>query len=179
MGVKRLLLDTGVWISYFGTRQRSEQERIDTARKIIDYCLKENFKLFYSPYVENELNLGNSLNRSKNIEVMRKIADKLPAHTGNDTWDQIDVTYEDWGSKWNNVEEVKLGNKLQEQLPDKKNKSNRIDRNTVVTAINQKIDIILHENPRDFDKIDVKGIFIVDLLSIESLDNFIEIVSNI
>jgi hypothetical protein len=179
MSVKRLLLDTGVWISYFGNRKQSEQKRIDTARNIINYCLREKIKLFYCPYVENELNLGHNLNKAKNIEEMKKIADKLPAHIGNDTWDQIDVKFEDWGSKWNNDEEVKLGNELQKQLPNKKNKSNRVDRNMVVTAVNQKINIILHENPKDYNKIDVKGIFFVDLLNIQSLNNFIEIISNI
>src|SRR5437879_2354287 len=109
---------------------------------------------------------------------MKKIANKLPAHTGNDTWDQIDINWEDWGSLWNNDDEVKLGDELEKQLPDKKSKSNRIDRNIVITAANQKIDFILHENPNDYKKINIDGITFIDLLGIESLDDFIESISN-
>jgi hypothetical protein len=28
---------------------------------------------------------------------MKKIANQVLAHTGNDTWDQIDVKWEEWG----------------------------------------------------------------------------------
>jgi hypothetical protein len=51
--MKRLLLDTGVWISYFGGRPPSERSRMNLSKKIINYCIKEGFKLFYCPYVEN------------------------------------------------------------------------------------------------------------------------------
>jgi hypothetical protein len=139
--------------------------------------VKEKIKLFYCPYVENELNKGNNKNKEANIEKMKSIANRLPAHIGNDTWDQIDCNWEDLGSLWNNDEEVKLGNQLQQQLPDKKNKSNRIDRNIVITALNQNINYILHENPHDYKKIHLDGIVFIDLLKIKSLDEFTKIIS--
>lgn len=88
---QRLLLDTGVWISYFGNRLSKENKRIDLAKKIINFCLSNKIELFYCPYVENELLKGKYANRVQNIKKMKKIAKKLPGHIGNDAWEKIDV----------------------------------------------------------------------------------------
>lgn len=79
---------------------------------------------------------------------------------------------------WNNDKEAALGNKFERQLPDKKSKSNRIDRNIVVTAINQKISIILHENPKDFDQLKNDNISFIDITKLKSLNDFIQTLSN-
>jgi len=84
MGSKKILIDTSVWISYFGKVDKNNPGRVKFAKKIIDYCQQEKINLFYCSYVEFELN-----DNTENIKVMKKIAKKLLAHTGNDTWNQI------------------------------------------------------------------------------------------
>lgn len=175
MKSKRILLDTSVWISYFGDRPENCKARIELSRNIITYCLAQKMQLFYCSYVEFELNQANQKNRPENIEKMKLIAENIPAHTGNDTLDQIvDVTWENWGSLWNIEEEETFGDELQKQLPDKKNKSNRRDRNIIVTAKYENIDAILHENPKDFKKIKTDSMTIIDLTKLDSLNDFIE-----
>ena len=104
---------------------------------------------------------------------MKNIAKKLPAHTGNDAWEKInDVNWEDWGTIWSDCEEGELADELETQLPDKKKKSNRIDRNIVLTAIKENIAFILHENPKDYNKLLNNKVQFVNLLSLNCLDDF-------
>jgi hypothetical protein len=172
----KILIDSTVWVSYFGDRRSELQPRIKLAREVIKYCRNEKIGIYYCDYIENELNEDPRSNRQNNIIQMKEIANRIPSNIGNDTWDQIDVNWENIGSLWNNDKEVELANNLEQKLPDRKSKSNRVDRNIIVTAIQQGINVILHENPNDFNRFqdDFDQVIFIDLLNIGSLEKFIQ-----
>jgi len=164
----KVLIDTSVWISYFGRKPDNEKnnKRSKLASEVIKYCQKNKIDLFFCAYIESELK------NEKNIESMKKISKKVSTHFGNDFWDENDVNWEECGSKWGDKEEGVWADELKSQLPDKKKKSNRVDRNIVLTAIQQNINIILHENPKDFNRLSDDRIQIIDLCKLNSLEDF-------
>ncbi len=176
MSKTRILLDTGVWISFFGRTDPKLTKRTELAREVIRHCQSKGYQLFYCPQVELELSRGT--NGADNIAQMKIIAEAVDGHTGNETWDQIDaVTWDTWGTKWGDTEEHELGETLEAQLPDKSKKSNKNDRSIVVTAKHENIKIILHENPKDFDKLDVDEVSLIDLTSIQNIDELDQLIS--
>ncbi len=178
MNKNRILLDTSVWISYFGERKQEHINRMELARIIINYCLEKKMTLFYCPQIEAELRKGSHATRNENIEQMKKIAEEILGHTGNEKWGQMSpVTWDKWGTKFGDKSESELGDKLESQLPDKNNKSNRTDRSILVSAIKENIHIFLHENPQDFNKIKSDEILLINLLEITSISEFVDLIS--
>jgi len=98
----------------------------------------------------------------------------LGSHSLNLTWDKINLKVDNLYSIFGNIEELKVGNSLEEILPDKSKKNNENDRGIYGDAIFEKCDVILHENPKDFSKFEndakKRNILIINLLEINAND---------
>ena len=170
----KIVLDTGVLISNIGGFRSDDIVRDNTAKAILDF-LKTNsakFALYFSERTKFEL-LG-YFEKNGEIEIaMDELMhySMLPSHSINETWDEINLTWGNLESKWGDNDEFNLGESLATALPDKSKKRNNNDRGIVGDAIMNSCHVILHENPRDFIKLEkicsVKGILIVNLLNSE------------
>jgi len=171
----KLLVDTSVWVSYFGDRSSDPEgmNRIEFARQVIDYCLDQKYTLCFCTYIVNELNKGSNKNRQKNIEKLKTIAEHIPGSVGNETWDNIEETWDKINDRWGDQKVIEKDKKFEKILPDKKNKPNRIDRKIVLTASEQGVNILLHENPKDFNRFcDIEETTFIDLLTVKNIEDF-------
>lgn len=176
----RVFIDTSVWVSYFGDRDNKiNLVRIKLAQEIIKHCVDNSYDLLYDPYVLSELRNYSCANRVYNIEKMKEIAKPLPYYIGNDTWGKSDAIWGNTGSRCGDTDELKKANKLDLELPDRKHKLNRNDRKIMLTCLMENADILLHENPHDFNKISQNAILKIDLLNIKTLNEFIRIVDSL
>jgi len=169
---KKILIETSVWVSYFGDRNIENNCRIKTAREVISFCLKEEHELLYCHYVLRELQNYEGSKRKKDIEELKNIAKELPSNIGAEPCNKIEVPWDKIGSVWNNNEENKQEKRIEASLPDKNNKSNKNDRKILLTAHQQGVNILLHENPKDFKKIKLDNIQIINLLEVKTVDEF-------
>jgi hypothetical protein len=186
--MKKVLIDTGVWISYFDDRraknypelQLKYKERHLKAQKVIKYLTDNKFTLCYMHYIEKELTKHPTHNRKVALRKIKKIATEIEAYFGNDCWEKIDIPWEKLGSPWDNDEEARINDILDKQLPDKSRKSNREDRKIALAFLQEPgVIALLHENPKDFKKINLQEISVKTDLNKKIIDiyslNFEEI----
>jgi len=147
--MKKVLLDTGVFISYCGRLNSPERE--NKVRSLFDYLLIGNFEILYSQRTENELKRHFS-------EERRQLLQKCTLasyHFGSEPWDQIEGKIENIGSIINNDSdgEFQLHKRLNTFL---KNKKDFRDKGILLDAIQNKCNFFIHENPNDFKKIPIE-----------------------
>lgn len=145
---KRVLLDTGVLISYFGREE--DKERTDKAEKLILYLQEQKFEILYSQRTENELMKKPSQIRT---EFLKKFT-RARYYWGNEKWEEVDGTWENICSTWNGSnEESEIAEKIESWL----NKERDLrDRGILLDAIFNDCNYFVHENPKDFDKISIE-----------------------
>ena len=157
-----VILDTSVWISFFGNRPKEQSLRIQRAQCLLNYLKKNQslFKICYSERTEHELS------KDQNRAILQQY-EKLPSHILNESWEQIELKWNNIGTKWGNEKEFILGKKIEDLLPDKKTKCNRNDRGLYGDSIQNECRVIIHENPKDFKKFDPdasnRSILLIDL----------------
>ena len=171
----KILLDTSVWISYFG--QRKEKSRISVAESLFRY-FDENEKIVEICYSERTLN---ELESNDYRDVLKRYS-LVVSHILDLNWEEIDLKWENIHTKWGDSSEVELGDDLKKELPDNKHKSQKADRGIYGDAILEECNMIIHENPKDFNKLQEdaskRGIEIINLLDqnessiIELLEQF-------
>jgi hypothetical protein len=154
--MKRVLLDTGAWISAYA--QRKDLARVDRAKRVLEYLERNptRYTVCYSQRTQIELS-GHA--KTKPPDLSRFVL--LPYHSGNETWGEIDTT-------WGDAQEVAAGDSLLKALPEKKKKTNQRDRGIYGDAAFEKCNIVLHENPDDFSRFaahaEASGILLINLL---------------
>lgn len=161
-----VLLDSSVFVSSFGNRSKDEAWRIERAICVIKF-LKENsesYQICYSERTKNELVNDPNFSCLSQFKL-------LPSHWLNATWEKIDLTWKNIGSKWDDSSEIELGKQLEEKLPDKAKKDNLNDRGIYGDAVFNSCDVVIHENPRDFNKLrydsDERHIHLINLIKID------------
>ena len=111
---KRVLLDTGVFISYFG--RATEPEREIKAKRLIEYSKGKNFEILYSQRTQNELMRKPSQTRT---EFLKKCT-LAKYYSGNEKWEEGDGTWENMFSPWNgSKEESETAEKIKNWLKKK------------------------------------------------------------
>ena len=160
----RVLIDTGVWMSYSGKFRDAEQHRIERAKSVIDYLHehKDLFEICYSERTEREL-------KKYEIYDMPLNASLLPSHIADQTWGETEEIWNNIGTTWGDEEEIKLGKEIQSKLPNKTKKINRNDRGIFADAIQEGCRVLIHENPRDYNELTEEaekyGVVLIDLIN--------------
>lgn len=163
--VTRFLLDTGVFISYFG--RENEFRRTDIAKYLIDHIHSIGGIIFYSQRTYNEL-------RKKDWGQREQFLEKCTLgsyHFGNETFGEIEGTWENIGSRLNNDSDGEY--QLSEQLNQYLRKDRDIrDRGILLDAIKNECQYFIHENPNDFDRVpqeitDDFNLIVLNLLNID------------
>ena len=145
---KRVLLDTGVLISFFG--RENDKERTDKAKKLILYLQEQNFEILYSQRTLNELMIHPSQTRTEFLNQCTL----AKYYIGNEKWNEIVGTWENIYSLWNGSnEESETAEKINIWL---KKERDLIDRGILLDAIFNDCSYFIHENPKDFDKISIE-----------------------
>lgn len=165
MAVK-ILLDTGVFISYFDRPE--DKSREEKARKLIDHIKhKLQGEIVYSQRTFHELKNKNWNRRKKFLEDCQM----SKYYIGNETYDKIEGTWENIGSLFNNDSdgEFQISEKLIKFLS--KDRDFR-DRGILLDALKNNCDYFIHENPKDFNKIPIAlienySLKIINLLEID------------
>ena len=172
----KIVLDTGVLISNIGGFRSTDISRDKIAKVAIDFLMNNPTKygLYYSERTKGELinfferNGGSDLSANNEL----KKYTMLHSHIFNESLDQISIVWENIASKWGDNSEYELGESLEMKLPDKVNKLNRNDRGIIGDAIMNSCNAILHENPKDFRKLEEiskeNGILMLNLLELSS-----------
>jgi hypothetical protein len=160
----RILIDTGVWISYLGQRKIDTNNRVKKARKVINYLKNnsEKYSICYSERTINELYNNSGQNVLDNYTLVN-------SHIFNENWEECHLIWNNINSIWGDKTESNIGNTLKSILPDKTKKNNRNDRGIYGDAIIENCKIIIHENPKDFTKFtsdaEKRKIILIDLFS--------------
>jgi len=158
----KILLDTSVWMSYLGRCREKSSHRIEKAKNILDLLNANTDKIMicYSERTKRELSNYSS-------ESVLETYYLLPSHILNQNWEETEENYDNIGTKHGDEEEYELGKRIEDILPDKKKKLNRNDRGIVGDAIHEGCQIIIHENPKDFDRFAnfSDNLIIIDLIS--------------
>lgn len=163
--MKKVVLDTGPWISALGVRGPSDQSRQEKAKKVLALLTARptEFTVYYSQ--RSELELPNHMDAT----LVFNNYQRLPYHSLDETWGEVEGTWENWGSMWDDVGEEALGATAKMKLPDKPKKSNQRDRGICGDAILEKCQFLLHENPRDMNRLvavaATRGLVIIDLFA--------------
>ena len=146
MNNKKVLLDTGVIISFCGRSGFFERET--TAKELINYLKSNNFEIFYSQRTLNELNKKPSIQRNVILSQLKLAG----YYYGNETIDQIEGAWGNISSLWNNSVngELELANRVKGWLTKEKDLR---DRGILLDAIMNQCSFFVHENPNDFSKI--------------------------
>ena len=151
---KRVLLDTGVLISFFG--RENDKERTDKAKKLILYLQEQNFEILYSQRTQNELMKKPSLTCTEFLtrtEFLKKCT-LARYYSGNENWEEIDCPWENIYSPWNgSKEESEIAARIEIWL---KKEKDLYDRGILLDAILNGCSYFIHENPKDFDKISIE-----------------------
>jgi predicted nucleic acid-binding protein len=142
---KKVILDTGVWISYFGREEN--KQRTEMAKNLFKILSDSSFEILFSQRTENELNQKPSLER----QTFLKKFDRATYYKGNETWNQIQGTWENIGSLWESSEvETTTAIKIKNWLKREKDIE---DRGILLDAVFNGCKFFIHENPNDFNKI--------------------------
>jgi len=169
----KIVIDTSVWMSYCGKFRESDSNRIVKAKELINFLDRNTDKIVtcYSERTKRELLKYSS------ESVLGKYY-LLPSHILNQNWEETEENWNNIETKWGDEKEVELGNNISKKLPDKKNKLNRNDRGIIGDAIQEGCQILIHENPKDFNRfLDFsENLIIFDLLSI-SVEDIIDTIS--
>jgi hypothetical protein len=92
-------------------------------------------------------------------------------YVGNETWDQIDGTWENIFSLWDNDSDGEF--QISEKINSWLNKNRDLkDRGILLDAIRNQCRYFIHENPKDYNKIPHEffiefNLVCIDLLSVE------------
>ncbi len=161
----KTLLDTSVWISVFGTREDSIRKKI--ARTIFDFLVSNPEKFFICYSERTTIELTTPIMELSKYKM-------IPYHSINEAWQEIEGTWDNWETKFGDEKEVLNGKIFSEILPDLKTKSNKRDRGIYADAVYAGCKLLLHENPKDFNKL-AKGaqqrdLQIVNLLEIRETE---------
>ncbi len=160
----KVLFDTSVWISIFGSRRNSERGR--RAARVLQF-LEQNsdrFTICYSERTPSELNPP--------IPEVQRFT-KVAYHILDETWGQIEGKWGNIGSKWNNKDEEPFAASARAALPDKRTKPNpRRDRGICGDAMFCGCSVLLTEDRGDFSKLEPiaasSGVRVVCLLDHDS-----------
>lgn len=173
MNKQKFLLDTGVWISYFG--RVGFPERTTKAKQLFDLFNGLSHEVLFSYRTENELKKWQWNERKPILELYNRAT----YYVGEETMGQIQGHWNNIGSTWElSALESETAIKIKKWL----NKDRDLnDRGILLDAVFNGCSFFMHENPNDYDKIDPHfwidfNIVNVDLLSI-SMGELIEITS--
>lgn len=156
----KVLFDTNILISKIGRNTDLENKLLEAASFIIKRCDELNWTKCISERTIRELEKGwencktpkDKLTKEKTLLKEFVI---LHYHLGNESWEEIDGEMGNIRSLWNNDEESKIADEIQEHLTAKKHKH---DRGILLDAIYNKCEIVISENWSDFERIrDVGG----------------------
>ncbi len=162
INIVKVLLDTSVFISSFSGTRVNDSERTIKAQCIIKY-LEENkcFQICYSERTQRELKWDKNIHKLNKYEL-------LNSHVLNQTYDNTEEKWNNIATIWNDLSEIQLGDDIEKVLPDKPSKSNKNDRGIYADALYEGCKFIIHENPKDFNKlnnyISSKNIVLIDLM---------------
>ncbi len=144
---KKAILDTGVWISYFGREENVQRTKM--ARNLFKILSDSSFEILFSQRTENELNQKPSLER----QTFLKNFNRATYNKGDETWNQIQGTWENIGSLWESSEvETTTAIKIKNWLKREKDIE---DRGILLDAVFNGCKFFIHENPKDFNKINL------------------------
>ena len=150
----KVLFDTSVLLSALGRSNDKDLNRYKLANKVIEKCdilnyskcISERTKLEFE-YGWNNKNLSDD--RVEEEKSFLKIFTVVPSHHGDETWNKIDLNWENDESLWNNEEEMKIAEELNNKLPGERNQH---DRGILLDAIMNKCNIVINDNWSDFNK---------------------------
>jgi len=143
--MKKLLVDTTVFISAYGSR--SATERGICARRVLDYVesRKDEFIVCKSARTLREL--------SPPIRELDRF-ETVPYHWMDERWEDIEGTWGNIGSRWGNGQERELADAARDALPDKGKRPNvRRDRGILGDAVFAGCAFLLTEDEKDFDRL--------------------------
>lgn len=172
MKLKKAFLDTGVIISYV---DRKDIQRRKKAREIVDFLVDFNVVLLYSERTEIELKLDE---RPKRTKLLKKM-DKAAFYIGNENWETIDGHWENIKSRFDVAKnEQNVHNQIEKWLTKRRDLR---DRGILLDAAFNECDFFLHENPRDYGKIDANfwrefNIVELDLIN-KSIEDLIRLIN--
>lgn len=175
----KVLLDTSVLLSNALGFRVTDPEREKKAMCLLNYLSTHvnNFELVYSERTKREL--IKYLNENRAEDELKKYK-MLPSYTLSQNYEETEEIWNNIDSKWGDEKELDLGVSLENTLPDK-NKLNRNDRGIFGDAILNSCEVVIHENPKDFNKLrtlaDEYGITLINLL-IETYDSATLILNN-
>ena len=164
----KVLLDTGVFISYFG--RANEPQRVTKARGLMNYFRNKDIDILYSQRTQNELNVIPSETRTEFLNncIMAEY------FFGNETIDQIEGTSENIGSLSDNDSDGEYG--ISERINTWLIKDRDLrDRGILLDAIKNKCNFFIHENPKDYKKVPIElyrefNLKCINLLELEIAD---------
>lgn len=160
----KFFLDTGVFISYFG--RKSDSTRTINAKLLIDHIDDISGEILYSQRTYHEL----KKHEWKKRKTFLKQCTLSSYHYGNESFNEIDGTFDNIGSIWNNDkgDEYKLSNELFKYMSKYRELH---DRGILLDAIMNNCNYFIHENPNDFNLIPKEitnqfNLIVIDLIKV-------------
>ncbi len=172
----KVLFDTNVLISTIGRAKHDEDNsRFYYSNFVIAKCDKLKLEKCISERTIREFEKGWKSGRFSQEQMKKEklILDKfvtLGYHSGNEFWEEIDGTWDNWYTKWGDKGESKIADEIKKDL---KNDRHKHDRGILLDAIQNDCEIIVSENWSDFGKI--YNIGLKYGVTICTLENFEEV----
>lgn len=163
----KVVIDTGVLMSNIGGYRATDIEREYVAKGVLNFLTSNSskFALYYSERTQEEL-IRNTSREIALIELNKY--EMLPSHILDQTWGETGQMWQNIATIYGDERESDLAGLLRDKLPDKRTKSNRNDRGITGDAIMNYCDVILTENPKDFNKLqeecEENGILLINLI---------------
>jgi hypothetical protein len=168
--MKKVVLDSGPWISALGVRPASEAARQQKAKELLAFLNAQpaEFTVYYSQRSEIELP------KHMDASLVFNRYQRLPYHTLDECWEQIEGTWDNVGTKWDDATEEEFGKETNKGLSDKRKERNKRDHGIYGDAIFEKCQFLLHENPKDFKRLVTDaakhGLIVIDLWAHSALE---------
>ena len=150
----KVLFDTSVLFSALVRKNDKNLIRFKIANKVIERCNILNYTKCISERTMREFEFGwDNKNLSENIiekeKSFLKEYEVQYYHSGDETFDKIDGNFDNNGSLFNNEEENKIAEELNNKLPGE---INQHDRGILLDAIQNSCQYVINENWNDFNK---------------------------
>lgn len=141
--MKKILIDTGVWMSYFGQRRADEYKKVEKAKELFNHldASKSNYNVWYSERNWQELECADSRRALAKYSM-------LPSHILSQKFEKTPEIIDNIGTKMGNHKELDLEMEILEILPGEKQYRDRL---IYADAILENCDFLIHEDPKDFN----------------------------
>ena len=157
----KALFDTGVIISLC---DREDKERKTKASHLYGILKKNGFEVCFSERSKNELLIKPSESRIHFLEIHPMVSYFI----GNETWDQIEGSWENLSSDWNTSD---IESEIHERIGNWLRRNRDLqDKGILLDAILNKCKLFVHENPKDYNRVPYEfwsefGLVEIDLLN--------------